>query len=179
MSRWTRSWAAAGGAAVLVAATAVGLLAVGARAAARPAPEPGSADDPVVTRSFVEEYVTRALQGLAPGAPGTPGAVPGAPGTGAVAAPPAVPTLEVVQLAPGQRLVAEGGTEIILRTGKVKVATEPTSLGGLSDLTAGRDVVNGQDVAANHLLLVPRSDGRGVVASTAAILLVRGPFAVQ
>ncbi|BDG61708.1 hypothetical protein [Caldinitratiruptor microaerophilus] len=174
MSRWRRSWATAAGAAALAAVTAAGFLAVRARAAARPAPEPGSADDPVVTRSFVEEYVTRALQGLGSGGAGGSGAAPVGPGV-----PAAAPTLEVVQLAPGQRLVAEGGTEIILRTGRVKVATEPTSLGGLSDLTAGRDVANGQDVAANHLLLVPRSDGRGVVATTAAILLVRGAFAVQ
>lgn len=179
MSRCARRWAAAAGAAVLAAGVTAGLFAVRAWAAARPAPEPGSADDPVVTRSFVEEYVTRALQGLTPAAPGAPGTVPAAPGTGVAAPPPAPLPLEVVQLAPGQRLVAEGGTEIILRTGKVKVATEPASLGGLSDLTAGRDVANGQDVAANHLLLVPRSDGRGVVATTAAILLVRGAFAVQ
>lgn len=144
---------------VLAAGLGVAVIATRPGAAASAAPEPGSEEDPVVTRSYVEQYVARVLQERSPGA--------------------AVPELQVVELAPGQRLIAGGGAEIVLRSGRARVVTGPQSLGGLSDLTGGRDVSRGQDVAPNHLLLVPRSDGRGVAAVTSAVLLVRGTYTIE
>jgi len=85
-------------------------------------------------------------------------------------------SLDVVTLEPGQKLIAEAGTEIILRGGKVTaIASE---LGGLSDVTLATDIINGAEVAANHLLIVPRSDGRGVYSANGAILIVRGVYKV-
>lgn len=85
-------------------------------------------------------------------------------------------TLEVVNLKAGERLIAEAGAEIILRGGKVNaIASE---LGGLSDVTLGNDIANGVAVTHNHLLIVPRNDGRGVVAQTDAILMVRGEYTI-
>lgn len=85
--------------------------------------------------------------------------------------------LEVVNLRSGQSLLAEGGTEIILRGGRAVVIASP--LGGLCDVTQGRDLSAGEVIPANHLLIVPRDDGRGVKAETDTILMVRGGYRVQ
>ena len=82
----------------------------------------------------------------------------------------------IVNLEPGQRLIAQAGAEIILRAGKACVIASPA--GGLADVTAGRDVGQGA-LVANHLLVVPRSDGRGVEALTRTVLMARGAFTIQ
>ncbi len=85
--------------------------------------------------------------------------------------------LKVVELKAGQSLICEAGTEIILRGGKViAIASE---LGGLSDVTGARDIKMYEEVPPNHLLIVPRSDGRGVTAMVDAILMVRGKYEVK
>jgi len=80
--------------------------------------------------------------------------------------------LQVYSLPAGAALLAGAGSELILRAGTVTVIA--AAAGGLADLTAGRDLQAGEEVSANHLLLVPREDGRGVEAVTDAVLLVRG-----
>jgi hypothetical protein len=106
--------------------------------------EPGSEQDPLVSRSYVDQYVQ----------------------------------IQVVTLAPGRRLEAmSGGTEMILRAGTARAVSSPA--GGLVDATAGRDLGGGATVPPNHLLIVPRADGRGVTAVTETILMVRGAYAVR
>lgn len=85
--------------------------------------------------------------------------------------------LEVVNLSKGQVIVGGAGTEIILRSGSATALG--TDLGGLSDLTGAKDIGHGGKIEANHLLLMPRNDGRGVKAETDAIFLVRGIYQVK
>lgn len=85
--------------------------------------------------------------------------------------------LRVLELKAGETLRAEAGAELVLRAGRAVAVTGPQ--GGLADLTAGRDIQGGEAVPANHLLLVPRADGRGVKALTPAVLLVRGGATVE
>lgn len=85
-------------------------------------------------------------------------------------------TLEVVEIKVGESLIAGAGTEIILRSGNVNAIA--SSLGGLSDVTKAIDIKHGAAVEPNHLLIIPRNDGRGVIAVTNAILLVRGEYKV-
>lgn len=80
--------------------------------------------------------------------------------------------LQIVSLKPGETIFASAGTELILRSGQVRVVAPAT--GGLSDLTQAVDIVDGEPVALNHLLLVPRDDERGVIALDTAVLMVRG-----
>ncbi|MBC7339090.1 MAG: hypothetical protein H5U04_04435 [Firmicutes bacterium] len=127
----------------LVGAAAGGYL-WGSRASAQ-APEPGTEQDPLVTKSYVDNR----LQPL---------------------------NLEVVELPKGKQLVAEAGAEIIMRSGKATVV--PGNLGGLADVTAGKDLTKG-DAPLNHLLVVPRSDGRGVKATTDCVVLVRGGYTIR
>ncbi|MGI6130014.1 MAG: hypothetical protein ACOYEO_07995 [bacterium] len=100
--------------------------------------DPGTEEDPLVAKSYVDQLVC----------------------------------LQVVELEAGEVLRGEAGTEIVLRSGQAAAIT--TSQGGISDLTAGRDIQNGEAVPANHLLLIPRSDGRGLRALTNIVVLVRG-----
>ncbi|MDK2927907.1 MAG: hypothetical protein PWR31_1598 [Bacillota bacterium] len=85
--------------------------------------------------------------------------------------------LQVLELESGQTVRAAAGTELILRAGRAAAVTSPQ--GGLADLTAGRDIQAGEAVPVNHLLLIPRGDGRGLKALTPAVILVRGGATVE
>ena len=85
--------------------------------------------------------------------------------------------LQGIELRAGQVLRGEAGTEMILRKGKAEAITAPG--GGISDLTAGRDIQSGETIPADHLLLIPRSDGRGLRAHTDVVVLVRGIATVE
>jgi hypothetical protein len=85
--------------------------------------------------------------------------------------------LVVVELSPGQRIEAAGGTEIILRSGQARAIS--SAAGGVCDLTGGKDMAQNERITANHLLLVPRTDGRGLVAETKVFVMVRGPYIIK
>ncbi|MEW6274058.1 MAG: hypothetical protein AB1556_02960 [Bacillota bacterium] len=132
---------------LVLAAAAAGYAGL---AAAADEGEPGSRLDPLVTKSFVEKYVKEVL--------GTNG--------------PAEFQWLVKNLTAGQEFTAGAGTEIIVRTGNA-VAVDPTG-SGIPDVTAGANITDGQPVARNHLLIIPRSDGRGIRAQSPVIIMYRG-----
>lgn len=84
--------------------------------------------------------------------------------------------LEVVELAHNQRLIVAQGSEMILRSGEASVIA--SSLGGLSDVTGGTDLSHGKAAPKNHMLIAPRSDGRGLSATRDSIVLVRGSYRI-
>ncbi len=84
---------------------------------------------------------------------------------------------EVVELERGQVLNSQAGTEIIIRRGEA-VVIDPVG-NGIPDLTAGADIFAGSSVPNNHLLLVPRDDGRAVGAKSAVVLMYRGGATVR
>lgn len=86
-------------------------------------------------------------------------------------------SLEVIHLTKGQALICSAGTEIIFRSGKANaVASE---LGGLSDVTGAVDIKAGESIPLNHLLIVPRSDGRGAVIIEDAYIMIRGDYQIN
>jgi len=85
-------------------------------------------------------------------------------------------SLEIVEIHEGEKLIAEEGTELILRGGEAFVIGSDS--GGLTNVTKGKDFVSGMSVVANNLLIVPRSDGRGVYTNDYAIFMVRGAYEV-
>lgn len=117
---------------------------------------PGSADDPVVTKSYVDQQIAAASGGGS--------------------------TLKVVELTPGQTLYGFEGTEFIVRTGSV-VSVAGKNGDGLTDLTAGADLRAGAWVAPNHLLLIARSDSRGLRLAPnydgIAYVMVRGKYELK
>ena len=85
-------------------------------------------------------------------------------------------TFSPMELTAGQRLIGGEGAEIILRSGEATAIDNGSN--GVSDLTSGTDLMTGNQVATNHLLLVPRDDGRGITAITDIWVLVRGNYTI-
>lgn len=140
--------------------------------------EPGSPADPLVSKSYVDQVVTAAVSKAIDQAVQQKinQAVQAAVGTQVDARIAAAQALAVVTVEPGQRLVGSAGGELVLRTGEAAVVAG--SGGGLADLTAGEDLAHGRAVPHNHLLLVPRGDGRGLDAVSTVIVLVRGGYSL-
>ncbi len=82
-----------------------------------------------------------------------------------------------LQLQPGQSLIGDEGTEIILRSGEGTAIDNGAN--GVSDISGGRDLMSGMKVELNHLLLIPRGDGRGIKVSTEAWVLIRGSYTIR
>ena len=76
----------------------------------------------------------------------------------------------------GRTLTAEAGVEFILRSGQ---ATAISATDGMVDVTAGRDIGHGTAIPTNHLLLVPRSDGRGFFTNTDVWVMIKGRYEVS
>ncbi|MGO4269905.1 hypothetical protein AB4Z22_08690 [Paenibacillus sp. TAF58] len=143
------------------------------------APTPGSSTDPVITKSYfdqntlseakVKELVASAIAANA-GA-GQPSGSNGGTGSSTPA------TMKVVQLQNGQTLYAGAGAEFIVRTGRVLAVSNDEN--GIPDVTGGKDLPAGTEVALNHLLIFP-AEGRGIKPSpknTADIfVMVRGSY---
>ncbi|NLW40854.1 MAG: hypothetical protein GXY96_08010 [Tissierellia bacterium] len=125
--------------------------------------EPGSEKDPLVSLSYLEkkidqlkDYIDRRLSDVDPKSTNE---------------------LEVVEVPAGKSLIGKSGTEIVLRGGKAEIIAG--QLGGLSDITGGKDLQMGEKVPPNHLLIVPRDDDRGVLVVEDAIFLVRGVYEIR
>ena len=129
---------------------------------------PGSAEDPLVTKSYVDEQIRRALSGGTVGGTGSGGA-----SSAQVAALEArISQLEkelaeaksavsynVVRLQAGHMLLGASGTEMVVRNGQAYIHSNPEN--GIPDLTDGVDLKADTLVPNNHLLLIPR-EGRGI-----------------
>jgi hypothetical protein len=123
--------------------------------------QPGSVDDPMVTKSYVDEQVKLQVAAQINAQVATEVAaqmekfkkdLPAA-GSGGGAA------LTVVQLAAGQTLMAEAGSELIVRNGYVTAVS--TDGNGIPDVTGGKDIAAKSAIALNHLLIFP-TDQRGI-----------------
>ncbi|WP_046212858.1 hypothetical protein [Paenibacillus wulumuqiensis] len=176
----------------------------------------GSADDPVVTKSYVDQQIQKALGGTisstdsktnsssskdtlpsSSASTNTSGSSSNKNNTSSTTTTPPVSGststpatqtgssssasngVSIVELRPGKKLIAEPGTQLIVRTGKAKVYSEGTN--GLIDITVGKELGGSQAAPNNHLLLFPR-EGRGVeVDSTLrynATIMVIGNYKV-
>lgn len=147
--------------AVLVVLALVTGMWLGHGYAAGSALEPGSAQDPLVTRSYVDQEIEKLRSSIGSGSGGD---VPAA-------------GLLVVTVPAGKKITGYEGTEFILRSGKGKVVA--SAAGGLSDLTDGTNLAANVLVPKDHLVLFPRSDGRGFQAVTEIIVVVRGRHSVE
>ncbi|WP_034601424.1 hypothetical protein [Clostridiisalibacter paucivorans] len=131
--------------------------------------DPGTEDDPLVTLSYVQKridqlkyYIDEKVEMI--GNEGNQNTAKEAT------------SLEVVELEKGQKLIGGSGTQIILRGGNGRVVG--SELGGLSDVTSANDIQTDQLIPKNHLLIVPRDDGRGVHAVDKVYLMVIGRYQI-
>ncbi len=132
---------------------AVAACAVFASAAAA---APGTDDDPLVSKSYIDSVVYPYIDNAV------------ASGSGGVS---------ILNLKKGQSLYGQAGTELIVRGGTAEIIA--TSKGGVCDVTSGFDVADGIAAHPNHLHIVPVADGRGLRATSDAIIMVRGSYEVK
>jgi hypothetical protein len=132
------------------------------------APTPGSATDPVITKSYFDQNSLtqdQVKQLIA-------SALANQPSGGSSA-------ITVVQLKIGQTLYAGAGAEFIVRTGKTIAVSKDED--GIPDVTAGKDIRAGSAIENNHHLIFPR-DTRGIkpaINNTADIfVMVRGSYSL-
>lgn len=124
--------------------------------------EPGSDSDPLVTLSYVNKTVDQIKTYVDEKISKVSGVSN---------------ELVIVDVKKGQYLIGKSGTEFILRAGKAKVVG--SALGGLSDVTSGEEINHDQALNHNHLLIIPRSDDRGIYATEDAILMVKGSYELK
>ncbi len=130
--------------------------------------EPGGSDDPLISKSYIEtvlmpriqNYIDSKLAGVSSGGNSQP-----------------ADTFSVVEMNAGQKMICGAGTELILRMGSAGIIA--TEKGGLADTTAGFDLSNGTDMPANHLLIVPVNDGRGITAKSTVLVMVKGSYEIK
>jgi hypothetical protein len=131
--------------------------------------QPGSVDDPMVTKSYVDEQVKLQVAAQIENINKNIPASGGSSGSGAA--------LTVVKLAAGQILMAGTGSEFIVRTGFVTAVS--TDGNGIPDVTSGKDIAAKAPIALNHLLIFP-TDKRGVMPnpkkSDPIFVMVRGGY---
>lgn len=84
----------------------------------------------------------------------------------------------VLEMQPNQKLIGKSGTEIILRGGQAK-AIGNNNGDGLSNITSGNDVKNDKKIELNHLLIIPRNDGRGISFQSKSWIMVRGDYYIK
>ncbi|MEK4513104.1 hypothetical protein [Paenibacillus sp. FSL K6-2524] len=139
--------------------------------------QPGTADDPVVTKSYVDQQIQQAIKGGG-GSTSTPTAPTTPPSIGENSDSSA--EMKIVEVKPGKILVASAGTEFIVRAGKAILYSEDKN--GVADLTDGKDIVGGEAVTNNHLLLFPK-EGRGIQVKEGntynLTVIVRGGYQIK
>ncbi len=117
--------------------------------------EPGTVNDPIITKSYFELNVKKLISDEVakqnvPNIPVNQSEVENLAESS---------RLSIIKLEHGQSLYGGSGTEFIVRTGKTIVFSNDES--GIADVTIGKDIIAGQAVELNHMLIVPR-EGRGI-----------------
>jgi len=153
---------------------------------------PGSANDPLVSRSYVDEKFNQVMSLINVGGTGTvTGPTMNDVTVDAVVAEvmdrleyyitaksgDGAQTFQVIMIRAGEIIVGGEGSEIIPRSGTSTAYSVVTD--GVSDVTTGTDLRNGAKITNNHLLVIPRADGRGIKATTDVWLLVKGSYTIR
>ncbi len=122
------------------------------------AANPGTQEDPLISKSYIDAQLKPEIY--------------------AYIDQKAQSRFEVVTVKSGQTVLGGAGTEMILRMGQACVIA--SNRGGLADVTQGVDLANDVYAPANHLLIVPMEDGRGVriTSPTDAILMIKGSYKI-
>lgn len=129
--------------------------------------EPGGEDDPIISLSYIQNtvipeikaYIDEKIASVSGSSQGV------------------ATSFNVVEISKGQRLIADAGCELILRMGKATIIA--TQKGGIADVTSGFDRGHNTEMPSNHHMIVPVGDGRGIVADTNIIVMVKGGYSIK
>lgn len=82
-----------------------------------------------------------------------------------------------VSASKGQIITGFEGTEIILRSGTASAVCPGQN--GIVNVTDGKELLNGNRITINNLLIIPRHDGRGAKAITDAWFIIKGEYEIK
>lgn len=86
----------------------------------------------------------------------------------------------VLHVMQGTVVNASAACDIMLRAGQAVAVVPETAQGNLSDYTDGREIADGQAIPADHMILIARGDGRGIlVTSPEAYIMIRGEYTID
>ena len=129
---------------------------------------PGSGDDPLVTLSYITDKVIPEIKAYIDEKVSTT--------TPSETKPVTSSDFSLVNVKANHKIIGGEGTQFVLRMGTGTIVA--TQNGGVADLTAGIDLPHGTLIPANHNLLAPKNDSRGVRMETDGILLIKGTYTV-
>ena len=143
--------------------------------------QPGSEGDPLVSRSYVDSRINQVIamiNGSGQQSQPAGGGVDAAALKREILSELAVDNgaaFTPVRAVKGQLILGGEGAEIILRSGRASGFCPGEN--GLVNATTGIEIFNGFEIPINHLILVPRDDGRGVaVTSDEAWFIIKGGY---
>ncbi len=85
---------------------------------------------------------------------------------------------EVIELSAGDALYAVSPCDIMLRAGTA-TCIAPDASQGIADYTDAIEIYDGQALTKNHMCLIPRGDGRGILATSDSVyIMVRGDYTI-
>ncbi|WP_250277927.1 hypothetical protein [[Clostridium] colinum] len=131
----------------------------------------GSSEDPLVAKSYVDDKINQVLE-VINSTINTEGEISNNTNV-QISGNSFKPVLVEV----GQTIYGKEGTEIILRSGKGNAVIPGAE--GIANITNGLEVKNKNTINKNHLLIIPRSDGRGIKVTEKAWFLVKGDYEIK
>ena len=122
---------------------------------------PATETDPIITKSYIDQVVVPQIYAYID--------TNSAESSG----------FKVVTVGAGKTLYGGEGSEFILRMGTGKIIGSVR--GGFADVTAGMDLTHNADIPANHLLVCPYQDGRGLKINQTndALIMVKGSYTIE
>ncbi len=159
--------------------------------------DPGSINDPVVTKSYVDAQINEIKKLISPNTNGTStlsnsskeeiveevlaiiDAIYEHKSTNDNITKPSEEDFAFlpVHVLKGKKLIGGEGAEIIFRSGKATSHSENSM--GVIDVSSGVELFNGASISVNHLIIVPRSDGRGINALQDSWFMVKGNYTIK
>lgn len=140
------------------------------------AAEPGSKDDPLVSQSYIEEVIIPQMVEYIDNKVANVEEQYNNEDNNSETDK-ELNSFRVVSVKKDQKLIGGNGTELILRMGTGNIIA--TEKGGIADVTIGTDLPNGDKIPANHLLIIPLSDGRGIIAASDMLVMVKGAYIIE
>ncbi len=134
--------------------------------------DPGSQQDPIVTKSYVDDQIIELKKLISSGNTNSGSNTQTTPSNF---------TFEAIKVNKGLSIIGKEGTEIIVRSGSTKAITYTKDgvENGLQDITDGVDLKKDSPVPLNHLIIIPRDDGRGIKFITDSYIMIRGKYNIK
>lgn len=135
--------------------------------------EPGSEQDPIVTKSYVDEQIEEIKDFIEDKIDNLKVNKNTSSKTDY--------TFEPIKVNKNLSIIGKQGTEIIVRSGEGKAITliKDGIENGLQDITDGVDLRKDEVVPLNHLIIIPRDDGRGIKFTVESYIMIRGDYTIK